>query len=112
MTDPDRYRTLDEVDGILHYTVLDLKGSAIANSVNCPTALFDLAAAFKENKALLGRTGFKYAVFECKNKNDILFFNIGKACLGVVKQRHVNNDKLFKILHKIWNPRVTQDQGE
>ena len=98
MTDPSKFNALGKIKEISQYIVVYPDGRIIVENTSHPEALAKVVCACGQQFTAVGKSGFKYALFERKNQSNIFIFRVGNYYLGVVKQQHIKNHTIIKTI--------------
>ena len=100
MTNTSTFKTIGKIQGVAQFVVADPQGKMIAGNAGQLIKFAKTVGICGRKLAAMGKTGFKYAVFERKNRCHLFIFPTGNYYLGVVKQQKIKNDILCESIIK------------
>ncbi len=96
MTHQSPISDLATIKGVDQFIVTDRHGHIIEQRIRHHERMAQLLSACGSCFSAIGKSNFKYAVFERADQAHFFIFQVGKFYLGVVKQINVENDTLIK----------------
>lgn len=93
-------KTIGSLQGVAQFVVADPQGKIIAGNAEQPTRFAKTVGICGKKFAAMGKTGFKYAVFDRKNNCHLFIFPVGKYYLGVVKEQKIKSKILYESIIK------------
>ncbi len=104
VTFEDIYK-IRNVEGVEQYLLVDADGLIKHNHFDSPEKMAQVLFASMKYALSIAKNRFKYIKFARKNNDNLYIFPIGKYCLGVVKQKTINDaafqDNMIAFLNRL-----------
>ncbi len=111
MTDHSSIPDLSAIKGVDQFIVTDHHGRIIEQRIRHHERMAQLLSACGSCFCAIGKSNFKYAVFERSDQAHFFIFQVGKYYLGVVKQIDVEDDTLIKNIKNVLTDDKTKTVG-
>lgn len=100
MNEALKFNQLGKIKGVHQFVVADSNGLIIIENTTHLQELGNLVLQCGQLFTVIGKSGFKHAVFERKNLQNILIFPVGNYYLGVIKEQDIENNILINDIKR------------
>ncbi|MCP3873822.1 MAG: roadblock/LC7 domain-containing protein [Desulfobacteraceae bacterium] len=105
MTLIEKFSQISRIEGVDQYVLVDQIGNIVAHKIDDPQKVAKIVFNLGKNFYSLGKTQFKHVTFSRENQKNFFIFPVGNHCLGVIKQKNINNitltDNIVNFLNSL-----------